>query len=96
MSRDLGGEWAPFGVRVNCVAPGWIETDMNAPLLKHPTAPQKVIERVPLGRWGKAEDVVGPVLFLASDLASYITGHLLPIDGGAASIIRLTPDEVIR
>lgn len=96
MSRDLAAEWAPFGVRVNCVAPGWIQTDMNAPLLKHATASQRVTERVPLGRWGMPEDVVGPVLFLASDFASYITGHLLPIDGGAAAIIRLTSDEVIR
>ena len=96
MSRDLAAEWAPFGVRVNSVAPGWIQTDMNAPLLKHATASQHVIERVPLGRWGVPEDVVGPVLFLASDFSSYITGHLLPIDGGAAAIIRLTNDEVIR
>lgn len=96
MSRDLAAEWAPFGVRVNCIAPGWIETEMNSPLLKHATAAQKVIDRVPLGRWGKPEDVVGAVLFLASDFAAYITGHLLPIDGGAASIIRLTNDEVIR
>jgi len=96
MSRDLAAEWAPFGVRVNCVAPGWIQTEMNAPLLKHATASKRVIERVPLGRWGMPEDVVGPVLFLASDYASYITGHLLPIDGGAAAIIRLTNDEVIR
>jgi NAD(P)-dependent dehydrogenase (short-subunit alcohol dehydrogenase family) len=96
MSRDLAAEWARFGVRVNCVAPGWIETEMNAPLLRHATAAQKVIERVPLGRWGKPGDVVGPVLFLASDFASYITGQLLTIDGGASSIIRITNDEVIR
>jgi NAD(P)-dependent dehydrogenase (short-subunit alcohol dehydrogenase family) len=96
MSRDLAAEWAPFGVRVNCIAPGWIETDMNAALLNHSSASQKVIERVPLGRWGLPGDIVGPVLFLASDHSAYITGHLLPIDGGASSIIRLTSDEVIR
>ena len=81
---------------MNCVAPGWIETDMNAPLLNNPAAKQRVIERVPLGRWGTADDVVGPVLFLASDAARYVTGHLIPIDGGASSIIKLTDDEVIR
>ncbi|MBI1786355.1 MAG: SDR family oxidoreductase [Acidobacteria bacterium] len=90
MTRDLAAEWAPYGVRVNCVAPGWIETGMNAPLLQHPTAPRQVIERVPLGRWGSVEDVAGPVLFLASDAANYITGHLLPIDGGAAAIIKIS------
>jgi len=96
MTRDLAAEFAPHGVRVNCVAPGWIDTDMNAPLLKHPTAAERVRDRVPLGRWGTADDVVGPVLFLASDSARYVTGHLLPIDGGAASIIKLTSDNVIR
>ena len=96
MSRDLAAEWAPFGVRVNCVAPGWIETEMNAPLMEHSVVSRKVVDRVPLGRWGKPEDIVGPVLFLASDWASYITGHLLPIDGGASNIIRLTDGEIIR
>lgn len=96
MSRDLAAEFAPYGVRVNCVAPGWIDTEMNAPLLRHPAAAERVVERVPLGRWGTVEDVVGPVLFLASDAATYITGHLLPIDGGANNIIRLTSEKVIR
>ena len=90
MTRDLAAEFAPHGVRVNSVAPGWIETDMNAPLLANPDMANKVPQRVPLGRWGTVDDVVGPVLFLASDAARYITGHLLPIDGGAAAIIRLT------
>jgi len=90
MTRDLAAEFAPYGIRVNCVAPGWIDTAMNAPLMNQPTAPQKVLDRIPLGRWGEVEDVVGPVLFLASDAARYITGHVLPIDGGAAAIIRIT------
>jgi 2-deoxy-D-gluconate 3-dehydrogenase len=90
MSRDLAAEWAPYGIRVNCVAPGWIDTEINAPLLAQPDIVQRVIDRVPLGRWGNPEDVAGPVLFLASDAARYITGHLLPIDGGASAIIRLT------
>ncbi len=81
---------------MNCVAPGWIKTDMNASLLNNPAAMQKVVERVPLGRWGEPEDVVGPVLFLASEAARYITGHLIPVDGGASSIIKLTDDETIK
>jgi NAD(P)-dependent dehydrogenase (short-subunit alcohol dehydrogenase family) len=96
MTRDLAAEWARYGIRVNCVAPGWIQTAMNAPLLNNPTAAQRVIERVPLARWGTTEDVVGPVLFLASEAARYVTGHLIPIDGGASNIIKLTDDEVIR
>lgn len=90
MTRDLAAEFAPHGVRVNAVAPGWIETDMNAPLLANAAMSAKVHDRVPLGRWGTIDDVVGPVLFLASDASRYITGHLLPIDGGANNIIRLT------
>jgi NAD(P)-dependent dehydrogenase (short-subunit alcohol dehydrogenase family) len=96
MSRNFAAEWAPYGVRVNCIAPGWIDTEMNAPLLNHSTASQKVIERIPLGRWGAVDDIVGPVLFLASSYSDYITGQLLIIDGGASAIIRLTNDEVIR
>lgn len=88
MSRDLAAEWAPFGVRVNCVAPGWIDTAMNEALLNHPVAAQRVIDRVPLARWGTPDDVVGPVLFLASEHSRFITGHLLPINGGASNIIR--------
>lgn len=65
MTRDLAAELAPRGVRVNAVAPDWTDTEMNAALLNHPAAPQKVLERVPLGRWGTAEDVAGPVLSLA-------------------------------
>jgi gluconate 5-dehydrogenase len=89
MTRDLAAELAKSGVRVNAVAPGWIETEMNAPLMAHPTAPEQVRARIPLRRWGTVEDVVGPVLFLASDASRYITGHLLPIDGGAAAVIRI-------
>ena len=96
MTRDLAAEWAADNVRVNCVAPGWIKTDMNAAILQHPVASQRVQQRVPLGRWGEPEDVVGPVLFLASDEARYITGHTLPIDGGVHNIVRLTDDATIR
>ena len=95
MTRDLAAEWAQFGVRVNCVAPGWFRTEMNAPLLGNEALLGRILDRVPLGRLGEPEDVVGPVLFLASDAAAMVTGHILPIDGGAASIIRLSNDPVV-
>jgi NAD(P)-dependent dehydrogenase (short-subunit alcohol dehydrogenase family) len=95
LTRDLAAEWAQYGVRVNCIAPGWFKTDMNAPLLANPALVQRIRDRVPLGRLGEPADVVGPVIFLASDASAMITGHLLPIDGGASSIISLTNDPVV-
>ncbi|GAC1448472.1 MAG: SDR family NAD(P)-dependent oxidoreductase [Isosphaeraceae bacterium] len=96
LTRDLAAEWARSGVRVNCVAPGWFKTDMNAPLLKHPDLVGRILDRVPLGRLGEPEDVVGPVVFLASDASAMITGHVLPVDGGTASIVRLSDEPVVR
>ncbi len=94
MTRDLAAEWARHGVRVNCVAPGWFRTEMTAPLQANEHLLGRILDRVPLGRLGEPEDVVGPVLFLASDASSMITGHILPIDGGASSIVRLSDDPV--
>ncbi len=96
LTRDLAAEWAQYGVRVNCIAPGWFRTEINAPLLKNPALVQRILERVPLGRLGEPEDVVGPVVFLASDASSMITGHILPIDGGAASIVSISNEPVVR
>ena len=95
MTRDLAAEWAQFGVRVNCVAPGWFKTEMNAALLKNPALVERILDRVPLRKLGGPDDVVGPVVFLASDAAAMVTGHLLPIDGGVATIVSLSPEPVI-
>ena len=96
LTRDLAAEWRQFGVRVNCVAPGWFKTEMNSALMKHPDLVQRILDRVPLGRLGEPEDVVGPVVFLASDAAAMITGHILPIDGGVHGIVCLTNEAVVR
>jgi NAD(P)-dependent dehydrogenase (short-subunit alcohol dehydrogenase family) len=68
---------------------------MNAPLLKDGGLTGRILDRVPLGRLGEPEDVVGPVLFLASDASAMITGHTLPVDGGAGSVIRLSDEPVV-
>jgi 2-dehydro-3-deoxy-D-gluconate 5-dehydrogenase len=82
-TRTVAQEWAPYGVRVNAVAPGWIETDMNGPARQMiPEFNQRVLASIPLGRWGQPEDVAGAALYLCSPAASFVTGSVLIVDGG--------------
>src|SRR5919197_823241 len=82
LTRSLADEWAPFGVRVNAVAPGYIATEMNAQTRQDPAFVARIVENTPLGRFGSPEEVADAVVFLASSRASYITGHTLFVDGG--------------
>ena len=82
LTKAVAQEYASRNVLVNCVAPGFIETDMTAAL--PPEASAALLSAIPLGRFGQPEEVAGAVLFLASDLARYITGHVLVVDGGMA------------
>lgn len=83
MTRALAVELSPKGIRVNCLAPGFIETPMSARALdQDPDRKRRVLERTPLGRLGKPEEVGYAAVFLASDAASYITGAVLAVDGG--------------
>ena len=86
MTRSMALEWAGAGVRVNAVAPAYIETEMTAAVKERPRLRQSVIDRTPMGRWGQPEEVAWAVVFLASDAASYITGHTLFVDGGWTSM----------
>jgi 3-oxoacyl-[acyl-carrier protein] reductase len=79
-SKSIAKEYASRGILVNCIAPGFIETDMTAALPE--AAKATLLEGIALGRLGRPEDVAGAVLFLASDLAGYITGQVLVVDGG--------------
>lgn len=82
LTRNLASEWAKYNITVNAVAPTFIETPGTEPWLNDPDFRQSVIDRIPLGRIGKPVEVAGPVVFLASDAASLITGSVLLIDGG--------------
>lgn len=85
MTKNLASEWAKHNITVNAVAPTFIETPGTEPWLNDPDFRQSVIDRIPLGRVGKPVEVAGPVVFLASDAASLITGSILLIDGGWTS-----------
>lgn len=82
LARTLALEWADRGVRVNTVAPGYLETDMTAGLREAGHWRETLLERIPLRRFGRPEDVVGAIVFLASEAAAYITGTTLFVDGG--------------
>jgi NAD(P)-dependent dehydrogenase (short-subunit alcohol dehydrogenase family) len=83
MTRAMAVELSPYGVRVNCIAPGFIRTNMSSLALdKDPDRKKKVLARTPLGRLGKPEEVADAALFLVSGSASFITGVVLPVDGG--------------
>ena len=82
LTKSLALEWAPYGIRVNAIAPTFIKTPMSIPWLKDESFKKFVTSRIPWGRLGQPEDVVGAVLFLVSDSADLITGTTLLIDGG--------------
>jgi len=85
-TQSLAQELAPFGVRVNALAPGVIETPMTAPTREDPARLQSFMTRIPMGRLGQPEDLVGPVIFLASDMSRYVTGITLAVDGGFLAV----------
>lgn len=82
LTKSLAIAWAPDQIRVNALAPGWIETPLTSPLREDEAKSQAILRRTPMARWGQPQDLVGPALFLASPAAAFITGVILPVDGG--------------
>jgi 3-oxoacyl-[acyl-carrier protein] reductase len=86
-TKALAAELGKDGVRVNAIGPGFIETPLNAKMrADHPERAKMFLDHTPLGRAGKPEDIVGPAIFLASDLSAYVTGSIVMADGGYRAI----------
>lgn len=79
---DAANEWAPKGINVNAIAPGYMATDNTAALRADATRSRQILERIPAGRWGTPQDLAGVAVFLASPASDYIHGTVLTVDGG--------------
>ena len=82
LTRLLANEWAKYAITVNAIAPGYMDTDNTTALRADAARSAEILARIPMGRWGLPADLAGPVVFLASDAAAYVTGHALAVDGG--------------
>jgi 3-oxoacyl-[acyl-carrier protein] reductase len=83
LTKSLSSELAPKGIRVNCVAPGWVATDMSAAALEDVELGSRIVQGIPVGRAASAREIAGPVLFLCTPLAGFISGEVLNVNGGA-------------
>lgn len=82
LTKALSNDWAPHGINVNAVAPGYMDTNMNTALTQDATRNQQITDRIPAGRWGIPEDLQGVAVFLASRASDYVCGAVIPVDGG--------------
>lgn len=82
MTKALANEWAPYGITVNAICPGYCFTEMTRPLLSDPAVMAKYQEKIPMGRLGEPEDMATTVVYLSSDASSYVTGQIIYVDGG--------------
>ena len=82
LTRGLATDWAGRGINVNCIAPGYFDTDMPSALRNDPVRAPQIMERIPAGRWGQPDEMGGLAVFLASDASNYLHGSVIPIDGG--------------
>ncbi len=89
LTRSIAADLAPHGVTCNAIAPGFFDTDMAAPTVGHPERAKIFLNAIALHRFGDPKEMIGPVQFLASNASGYITGHMLPVDGGVANILSL-------
>jgi 3-oxoacyl-[acyl-carrier protein] reductase len=86
LTKSLSSELAPRGIRVNCVAPGWVSTEMSAAALNHPELGAGILSAIPVGRPASPEEIAGPILFLCTPLAGFISGEVMNVNGGAVLV----------
>ncbi len=86
LTKSLAAAWAGDGIRVNAIAPGWIGTELTKALQEDSARSEAILLRTPMGRWGEPEDLGGAVLFLCSEQAAFVTGTILPVDGGYLAV----------
>ena len=86
LTKSLSSELAGEGIYANCVAPGWVATEMSAAALNDPVTSKKVLATIPLGRVARVEEIAGPILFLCSPLAGFISGEIFNVNGGAVLV----------
>jgi 2-deoxy-D-gluconate 3-dehydrogenase len=82
LAMALSNEWSSKGVTVNCIAPGYIRTEVTAALEADPVRNPQILSRIPIGRWGETGDLKGAAVFLASSASDYVSGITIPVDGG--------------
>lgn len=81
-TKSLSNEWSSLGINVNCIAPGYMITELNTALLNDEKRYRQISERIPQGRWGKPEDLAGTAIFLSSNASDYVNGQIIAVDGG--------------
>ena len=86
LTMSLAAAYAPDGIRVNAVAPGWVITELSRGARENPERNAQIMSRVPVGRWAEPAEIADPILFLASDAARYVTGTMMTVDGGYTSV----------
>jgi 3-oxoacyl-[acyl-carrier protein] reductase len=86
MTKGLAAELAPRGIYVNCVAPGWVATEMSAPAIAHPPTRDRIFAAIPLGRVADPVEIAGPILFLCTPYAGFMTGEIVNVNGGAVLV----------
>lgn len=87
LTRAMAAEWGSSGIQANCLAPGYIHTEMTQKLVDDPDFDRWVVGRTPAGRWGRPEDLVGPAVWLASDASGYVNGQTVFVDGGMTAVV---------